>query len=123
MKLAWVGSNGHANLHIPRNNLSVYFVYLQKDIGVFETMATRKKRSWIWILVAVFVGLGCLAFFSLKTLTHTPAKIDPERLARVAVLGDNVRKQLFGERPVKSGVSVALNGLPFRIVGLMPPKT
>jgi putative ABC transport system permease protein len=43
--------------------------------------------------------------------------------ARVAVLGDNVRKQLFGERPIRPGASMALNGLPFRIVGLMPPKT
>ena len=48
---------------------------------------------------------------------------DDINAARVAVLGDNVRKQLFGERPVKPGVSVAFNGLPFRIVGLMPPKT
>jgi putative ABC transport system permease protein len=44
-------------------------------------------------------------------------------VARVAVLGDNVRKQLFGERPVAPGATFAINGLPFRIVGLMPPKT
>jgi putative ABC transport system permease protein len=44
--------------------------------------------------------------------------------ARVAVLGDTVRKQLFGQRLVKAGESsVTINGLPFRIVGLMPPKT
>jgi putative ABC transport system permease protein len=43
--------------------------------------------------------------------------------ARVAVLGVNVRKQLFGERLVNPGANVAINGLPFRIVGLMPPKT
>ena len=42
---------------------------------------------------------------------------------RVAVLGDNVRKQLFGERPVEPGDRLAINGLPFRIVGLMPTKT
>ena len=41
----------------------------------------------------------------------------------MAVLGDNVRKQLFGDRPVAPGATIALNGLPFRIVGLMPPKT
>jgi putative ABC transport system permease protein len=41
---------------------------------------------------------------------------------RVAVLGDNVRKQLFGDRPAVPGASVALNGLTFRIVGFMPPK-
>ena len=48
---------------------------------------------------------------------------DDAEAARVAVLGDNVRKQLFGERPVSPGDTVAVNGLPFRIVGLMPPKT
>jgi putative ABC transport system permease protein len=42
---------------------------------------------------------------------------------RVAVLGDNVRQQLFGDRPVSPGDCVAINGLPFRIVGLMPLKT
>ena len=47
---------------------------------------------------------------------------DDAGAARVAVLGDNVRKQLFGDRQVSPGAGVALNGLPFRIVGLMPPK-
>ncbi len=47
---------------------------------------------------------------------------DDIAVARVAVLGDNVRKQLFGNRPVNPGESVSLNGLEFRIVGLMPPK-
>jgi putative ABC transport system permease protein len=42
---------------------------------------------------------------------------------RVAVLGDNVRQQLFGDHPVAPGDKVAINGLPFRIVGLMPLKT
>ena len=46
-------------------------------------MANRKKRSWIWILLSIFVGLGCLAFFALKALTHTSTVIDPERLAPV----------------------------------------
>ena len=41
---------------------------------------------------------------------------------RVAVLGDNVRKQLFGERSTALDGQVFLNGLPFRIVGLMPAK-
>ena len=43
--------------------------------------------------------------------------------ARVAVLGDNVRKQLFGDRPVSPGATITLNGLPYRIIGLMPAKT
>jgi len=48
---------------------------------------------------------------------------DGAEAARVTVLGDNVRQQLFGGHPVAPGGSVAINGLPFRIVGLMPPKT
>jgi putative ABC transport system permease protein len=48
---------------------------------------------------------------------------DNANAVRVAVLGDNVRKKLFGERPVEPGDSVMLNGLPFRIGGLMPAKT
>ncbi|MBL8215073.1 MAG: ABC transporter permease [Bryobacterales bacterium] len=42
---------------------------------------------------------------------------------RVAILGDNVRKQLFQERGDVLGAEVRLNGLPYRIVGLMPSKT
>jgi len=51
------------------------------------------------------------------------AEQDNAGAARVAVMGDNVRKQLFGERPVAPGAAFAINGLPYRIVGLMPPKT
>jgi HlyD family secretion protein len=46
-------------------------------------MAKRKKRSWIFIWVAVLGGLGCLAFFSIKALTNAPAAIAPEQLVRV----------------------------------------
>jgi putative ABC transport system permease protein len=48
---------------------------------------------------------------------------DNSAAARVAVLGDTVRKQLFGARQAILGTSLSLNGLPFRIIGLMPPKT
>ncbi|HZT33950.1 MAG TPA: ABC transporter permease [Bryobacteraceae bacterium] len=48
---------------------------------------------------------------------------DEAEARRVCVLGDNVRKQLFAQRPQVLGAEVALNGLPFRVVGLMPPKT
>ena len=47
---------------------------------------------------------------------------DNEDVARVAVIGDNVRKQLFGEHPAAPGSPVSINGLPFRIIGVMPPK-
>jgi putative ABC transport system permease protein len=42
---------------------------------------------------------------------------------RVAVMGDNVRKQLFGDHRAAPGATVAINGLRFRIVGFMPPKS
>jgi putative ABC transport system permease protein len=48
---------------------------------------------------------------------------DDAEAARVAVLGDNVRKQLFGQRPSPPGTAIKINGLPFRVIGLMPPKT
>jgi putative ABC transport system permease protein len=41
---------------------------------------------------------------------------------RVAVLGDNVRKQLFGDRNTALGSKIFINSLPFRIAGLMPAK-
>jgi putative ABC transport system permease protein len=47
---------------------------------------------------------------------------DEVGVERVAVIGDNVRKVLFGDHVVKPGDTFALNGLPFRIVGMMPPK-
>ncbi len=49
-------------------------------------------------------------------------EIDEQEGQRVCILGENVRKQLFGERHGLIGAQVSLNGLPFRIVGLMPFK-
>lgn len=46
-------------------------------------MATRKKRSLIWIFLALVPLFGGVAFFSLRALSRTPAKIDPEKLAHV----------------------------------------
>jgi HlyD family secretion protein len=46
-------------------------------------MANRRKKSWVWILISLIVVVGCIAFFTLKALTHTSTTIDPERLARV----------------------------------------
>jgi putative ABC transport system permease protein len=41
---------------------------------------------------------------------------------RVCVLGENVRKQLFGARTGAIGSEIRLNGLPFTIIGLSPDK-
>ena len=46
-------------------------------------MAVRRKRSILWILLASVPVLAGVAFFSLRALSRTPAKIDAEKLARV----------------------------------------
>jgi HlyD family secretion protein len=46
-------------------------------------MATRKKRSIYWIFLALIPVIGGVAFFSLRALSRTPAKIDPEKLSHV----------------------------------------
>jgi HlyD family secretion protein len=46
-------------------------------------MTTKQKRLRVWIIVAAFIALGCLAFYSLRALTHKAPVIGSERLARV----------------------------------------
>jgi HlyD family secretion protein len=46
-------------------------------------MATGKKRSIYWIFLAILPVIGGVAFFSLKALSRTPAKIDPEKPVHV----------------------------------------
>ena len=46
-------------------------------------MANRKKRSLLWVLFLAVPLLGGAAFFSLKALSRTSSKIDPEKIARV----------------------------------------
>ena len=46
-------------------------------------MANRKKGTLRWVLVAAVPILAGVAFFSLRALSRTPVKIDPEKLARV----------------------------------------
>jgi HlyD family secretion protein len=43
----------------------------------------RKKRSIYWIFLALVPVIGGVAFFSLRALSRTPAKIDPEKLVHV----------------------------------------
>jgi HlyD family secretion protein len=46
-------------------------------------MATRKRRTLKWYVLGTICILGCVAFFSLRALSRTPAKIDPDKLASV----------------------------------------
>ena len=41
---------------------------------------------------------------------------------RVCVIGTDVKKQLYGTRPDVNGSQVAINGIPFRIIGVMAGK-
>ena len=41
---------------------------------------------------------------------------------RVCVIGLDVKKQLFGTRPDVAGATIAINSLPYRIVGVMADK-
>jgi putative ABC transport system permease protein len=41
---------------------------------------------------------------------------------RVCVIGTDVNKQLFGTRPGVNGSQIAINGIPYRIVGIMADK-
>jgi HlyD family secretion protein len=47
-------------------------------------MATPKKSRFRWILLIVLVTVAGAAFFSLRALSRTPAKIDAEKLAVAA---------------------------------------
>ncbi len=46
-------------------------------------MAKRNKGRLRWFLLALIPLIGGVAFFSLRALSRTPAKIDPDKLARV----------------------------------------
>lgn len=47
-----------------------------------KTTAARKRRRTLWVTLTVLV-LGSAAFFSLKAISNKPAKIDPEKIAKV----------------------------------------
>src|SRR5208283_6156015 len=54
-----------------------------KGIGPGNNMASRKKHNLYWIAPVLVLAIGGVAFFSLRALSRTPAKIDPDKLARV----------------------------------------
>ncbi len=45
-------------------------------------MAARKRRSAVWIVLVVILIVSGIGFFSVRALSRTPAKIDPDKLAR-----------------------------------------
>jgi HlyD family secretion protein len=46
-------------------------------------MAAPKKRSIYWILLALIFLFAGIGFFSVRALSRTPTRIEPEKLARV----------------------------------------
>ena len=46
-------------------------------------MPNPKKRSRAWFLLALLPVCGGAVFFSMRALSRTPAKIDPEKLVKV----------------------------------------
>ena len=46
-------------------------------------MAARKKRSAVWIVLLIVLVLGGVGFVSVRALSRTPTKIDPDKIARV----------------------------------------
>ena len=47
---------------------------------------------------------------------------DENETRRVCILGENVRKQLFGARLSIVGSDIRLNGIPFTVIGISPDK-
>ncbi len=46
-------------------------------------MAAKKRKRLLWVTLTLSEVLGSTAFFSLKAIGTKPAKIDPEKIARV----------------------------------------
>ena len=47
---------------------------------------------------------------------------DERTAARVCIIGEDVKKQLFGNRLNMLGTTIAINSLPFRVVGILANK-
>jgi putative ABC transport system permease protein len=47
---------------------------------------------------------------------------DERGAERVCIIGEDVKKQLFGTRPDVAGRTIALNSLPFRVIGVLAKK-
>jgi HlyD family secretion protein len=46
-------------------------------------MAVRRKHRALWVVAVTIMMFGGIAFFSLRAISRTPAKIDSDKLARV----------------------------------------
>jgi len=81
----------------------------------------RKRRSAYWLVPALLLVIGFAAFFSVRALSRVPAKIDPEKLARVERI-DLVRSvvatgkiQPVTQVEIKSKASGIIQKLPVNV--------
>ena len=109
----------------------------QADRDRLVTLKKAKKRLITQREAAEELGLtvrhvkrllyGLKKFSEVRTIPVDQGRFlvewENQDAARVAVVGDHVRKQLFGDRPVPIGTTLTINAVPFHIVGLMPAKT
>src|SRR5258705_6118047 len=94
-------------------------------------MATAELQSQVSATSAYnsgsFSALGVESIYpQLRTIPvsegHFISDREEREARRVCVIGENVRKQLFGARSGALGSEIRLNGKPFLIVGLSPDK-
>src|SRR5882757_6517636 len=83
-------------------------------------MAAKKRRRILWVTLTLLV-LGSTAFFSLKAIGTKPAKIDPEKLAKVERI-DLARSvvatgkiQPVTQVEIKAKASGIIQKLPFNV--------
>src|ERR1700727_2497699 len=83
-------------------------------------MAAKKNKRIIWITLFLLIGGGA-AIFSVKALSSKPAKIDPEKLAKVERI-DLLRSvvatgkiQPVTQVEIKSKASGIIQKLPFNV--------
>jgi HlyD family secretion protein len=82
--------------------------------------AQKKSRRWLWLILSIPL-LGGIAFFSLKAIGTTPAKIDPDKIVRVT-RGDLARSVVATGKieaetkvEIKSKASGIIQTLPVEI--------
>src|SRR3954462_15308441 len=83
-------------------------------------MAAKKRKRILWVTLTLLV-LGSAAFFSLKAIGTKPAKIDPEKLAKVermdlarsVVATGKIQPVTQGE--IKSKASGIIQKLPLNV--------
>ena len=112
-----------------------------RDLTIADAEAVRRRVPWVRHMAPLTVGaaeaargdrrrnvtiVGTTAeYVEVRHLTVTAGsflpRLDADRQASVAVLGDKVRRELFGaDNPL--GESIRVGDFRFRVVGVLEPK-